>query len=239
MLNSMAEVLLTPCSWCCMQLFILWLVATYRLDYLSMTTKRWRNRRQRVMTGVHACCPVALVLSGKRRHPDSGICKPSTYPIVTLGNVIGHFLMGMKMLDLSSQGGVILLHHCPINSRSEYCVVMEKEFVVWGVQSSVVCMRGSIEGARMDGAPASVSSKEFREWRRKVMLDEGGDDILVTIGDNEVVASACCIEIVLPSRAWVDARLRTSRRRGLILLVSLHGFDPFILIGYLTIKDHG
>jgi len=36
------------------------------------------------MTGAHARCPVALVLSGKQRHPDSGICKPSTYPVVTM-----------------------------------------------------------------------------------------------------------------------------------------------------------
>jgi len=44
------------------------------------------------MTGARAHCPVALVLLGKRRRPDLGICKPSMYPVITMLSRLQSFI---------------------------------------------------------------------------------------------------------------------------------------------------
>ena len=75
--NGMAEVLLTSCSRCYAQVFISWLVATYRLDYSSLaaendgvlkTSARSRGRGQYSELGgdaTHARCPATSVESGE------------------------------------------------------------------------------------------------------------------------------------------------------------------------------
>ena len=59
----------------------------------------------------------------------------------------------------------------------------------------------------------------------KVIGNEGGDNVFFAIWDNEEVASASTVEIVLPSWAWMDSWLRTVGARGASFYVSIHGFS--------------
>jgi len=82
----------------------------------------------------------------------------------------------------------------------------------------------------MDGTAVAISGQKFWEGGVKVILDEGGNNIVIAIRDDKIVMGAHYIEVVLPPRTRVDTRLRTSWGRSLILLVSLHGHNPCVLV---------
>jgi len=101
-------------------------------------------------------------------------------------------------------------------------------------------LRDGVERARVDSAVATVSGKEFGEWIAEVITDEGGNHIFVAERDDKEVASTSGVEVVLPARTGMGARLRSERGWHVILLVCfLQLFDYGVLIRYLPIKDHG
>ena len=86
----------------------------------------------------------------------------------------------------------------------------------------VVSDRASMEGTGVDRAVVAVSCKYFGEGHVKVVRDEWHDNIFFAIWDNEEVTSTCSIEVVLPSRARVDAWLRTSGTGGAFFGFCIH-----------------
>jgi len=86
----------------------------------------------------------------------------------------------------------------------------------------VLSDRTSVKGARVDGTTTSISGKEFRKGGVNVVRNKGGDDILVTVRNDEKVARANGIEVVLPSRTWEHTWLRASGTGSVSFCVSIH-----------------
>ena len=82
----------------------------------------------------------------------------------------------------------------------------------------------SMKGARMDGTSASVSGEELWESGVKVVGDEWGNDVLITVWNDKKVAHTHSIEIVLPSQAREYTQLRASGTRSTSLCISVHCF---------------
>jgi len=82
----------------------------------------------------------------------------------------------------------------------------------------------SVKGARMDGASATISGKEFGKGGMEVVRNERGDDVLFTIWDDEEVAGTHGVEVVLPPGTGKDTRLGTSGTRSAFFSISVHCF---------------
>ena len=87
----------------------------------------------------------------------------------------------------------------------------------------------SMKGARMDCTSTTICSKEFWKGGVEVIRDEGGDNILFTIGNDKKVVGACLSKVILPSGTWEDAWLRTIRTRGLSFSISVSSLELHIL----------
>jgi len=59
----------------------------------------------------------------------------------------------------------------------------------------------------------------------EIIGDKRGDDVFFAIGNNKKVAGADSIEVVLPSRTWVDAWLGTVGTWSPSFYVSVHCFS--------------
>jgi len=85
--------------------------------------------------------------------------------------------------------------------------------------------RASMKGVRVDCATATISGKELREGCMEVVGNEGGDDVLFAIWNDKEVASTGSIEIVLPSRTWVNFWLGTIRTGSAFFCISIHSLS--------------
>jgi len=83
----------------------------------------------------------------------------------------------------------------------------------------------SMKGARVNGTSATIGGKEFGEGSVEVIGDEGGNDILLTIWNDEKVTCACGIEVVLPPGTREDARLGTSGTGSVLFSISVHSLS--------------
>jgi len=128
----------------------------------------------------------------------------------------------VEVLNFALECGVVFTNKCPIYKISKLCTFSQKEFIFGGDGSVVVADRISMKRVRVDDTATTVGGKEFREGGMEIIRDEGGDDILFSIGDNKEMASAGGIEVVLPSRTWEDAWLRTTRTGSMSFSVSIH-----------------
>lgn len=61
----------------------------------------------------------------------------------------------------------------------------------------------------MNGISMSLCGQELRKGTIKIIQDEGGDSVLLSIGDDEEVTSSGGIPVVAPSRSWKYTWLRT------------------------------
>ena len=98
--------------------------------------------------------------------------------------------------------------------------------------------RASMKGARVNGTATSIGGEEFGKGGVEVVGDEGGDNVLFAIGNDEKVVGTNGVEVVLPPRSWVNSWLRTIGTRGASLCVSIpcFGFQRF---GFsLLVQDH-
>ena len=103
----------------------------------------------------------------------------------------------------------------------------------------VVSDSASMEGTGMDSAAPTISRKQFGEGHVKVIGNEWRDNIFFAIWDNKEVMGACGIEIVLPSRARVNAWLRTSGTGGVLLGFSVYCFGFQRVSLDLLVQDYG
>jgi len=79
--------------------------------------------------------------------------------------------------------------------------------------------RTGMKRARVNCAAMSISGKELGEGRVKIIGNEGGDDILVTIRDNEEMTCTDGVKVVLPARARKHTWLRACGTWGMSLCV--------------------
>jgi len=96
----------------------------------------------------------------------------------------------------------------------------------------------SMKGTRMDGAATTISGKEFGKGGMEVIGNERGDNIFFTVGNDKKVVGTCFSEVVLPSRTWKDAWLRTIGTWGLSFSVSVHGLVLYVLCFGMLVQDH-
>jgi len=79
-----------------------------------------------------------------------------------------------------------------------------------------------MKGARVDGTTMSVSGKELGKGGVEVVGNEGGDDVLVAVGNDKKVARTKGVEVVLPSRARKYTWLRAGGTGSMSLCISVH-----------------
>jgi len=85
--------------------------------------------------------------------------------------------------------------------------------------------RVSVKGARVNCTAMTISGKKFREGGMKVVGNKGGDDVLFAIRNDKEMASTSCVEVVLPSRTWVNSWLRTIRTGSASFCISVHSLS--------------
>ena len=140
------------------------------------------------------------------------------------GNLDGFGVVGAEVLDFSHKGGVVFFGQCPIYKVSVLSPLLKEQFVFGGNGRVVVPYGSGMERTGMDGATTTVSGKEFWECGVEVVRDEGGNNILIAVGNDKEVTGACGCKVVLPAWAWEYARLRTAGTGGLSFGISVHDF---------------
>ena len=88
----------------------------------------------------------------------------------------------------------------------------------------VVPHGSGVKGTGVNGATMTIGGKKFWKCGIKVVGNEGGDDIFIAIRDDKEVTGASGCEIVLPTRTWEYAGLRTTGTGGLSFSISVHSF---------------
>ena len=81
----------------------------------------------------------------------------------------------------------------------------------------------SIKGVGMNAAATTIGGKELREGSMEIVRDDGGNNVFLAIWDDKKVASTGGVEVVLPSRTWVDSWLRTVGTGSAPFSISVHG----------------
>ena len=155
------------------------------------------------------------------------------------GDLVGLLVMGVEVLDLSSQYGVILSDDGIVNGIRIGLFINDEKFIVREERGVTLNISTSMEGIRVDNAVISISGQEFWEGAGHVIADEMGNYILVAIGDDKVMASVGCHPILFPSWTWVDTRLRDCRARSLPFGISISSFDCGLLCSQLVIENDG
>jgi len=140
------------------------------------------------------------------------------------GELCGLGIVGAEVLDFSNKCCIVFLAQSPINKVSELHTTGEQQFVFGGYGSVVLSNWASVKGTGMDCTTMAVSSQEFRKGGVKIVRDEGGNDVLFTIGDDEEMAGLDSIKVVLLARTGVYSWLRAGGTGGTSLCVSIHGF---------------
>ena len=103
----------------------------------------------------------------------------------------------------------------------------------------VLSDRAGVKGTRVDGTTTSVGGKELGEGCMEVVGDEGGNDVLVTVGNDEEVTRTNGVEVVLPAGARIYSWLRAGGTRGASLCISVHRFSFQRFDFGLLVQDHG
>ena len=140
------------------------------------------------------------------------------------GDLDGFGVVGTEVLDFSQEGGVVFFSQGPIYNVSILSPLLKEQFVFGGNGRVVVPYGSGMERMGMDGAATTVGGKEFWECGIEVVGNEGGDNVLIAIGNDKEMTGARGCKIVFPARAWEYARLRTTGTGGLSFGVSVHGF---------------
>ena len=142
-----------------------------------------------------------------------------------MSNLCGLGVVGTEVLDLSSECCIIFLAQGPIDKVSVLHTLNEQEFILGGNGGVVLSNWTSVKGTGVDHATMAVSGKEFRESGMEVIRDKGGDYVFFTIGNDKKVTGPDSVEIVLPSRTWVNSWLGAIRAGSLSLYISFHCFS--------------
>jgi len=79
-----------------------------------------------------------------------------------------------------------------------------------------------MKGMRVDGTTASISGEELGKGGMKVIGNEGGDNVLVTVRNDKKVMHTNGVEVVLPSWARKYTWLRASGTGSASLCISIH-----------------
>ena len=140
------------------------------------------------------------------------------------GNLSGFGMVGVEILDFTLECGIVLTNKCPIYKVSKLSSLCQEKFIL-GRDGSVVLPNGvSIERMGMDSTATTISGKKFGEGGVEVIGNEGGDNVLFTVGDNKKVVGTHSVKVVLPSRTRENTRLGTVRTWSMPLNISFHGF---------------
>jgi len=131
-------------------------------------------------------------------------------------------MVGAEVLNFALECGVVFTNECPIYKISKLCTFGQKKFIFGGDSGVVVANGTSMKRTRM-GTAATVSSKKFRKGSMEIIRNKGGNDVLFTVGDDKEMTGTGRVEVVLPSRTWEDAWLRTVRTRSSSFSISVHG----------------
>jgi len=76
----------------------------------------------------------------------------------------------------------------------------------------------------VDRATSAISSEELGKGGVEIVGDEGGDDVLFAIRDDEEMVGPNGVKVVLPSRTWVHSWLGTIGAWGPSFCISVHHF---------------
>ena len=134
----------------------------------------------------------------------------------------GFRMVSAEVLHFPDEYRIVFFVQGPVNEVGELHTTSEQEFVFRRNGSVVVSDWVSMERAGMNCATVAVSSKKFREGGMEIVGDEGGNNVFLAIRDNKEMASANGIEVVLPSRTWLNFWLGTIGAQSTPLRVSVH-----------------
>jgi len=89
----------------------------------------------------------------------------------------------------------------------------------------VVLSNGTgVKGTRVNSATASIGGEELGKGGVKVVGNEGRNDVLVAVRNNEEMTCTDGVEVVLPSWAREYTWLRASGTWSTSLCISVHCF---------------
>jgi len=140
------------------------------------------------------------------------------------GNLDRLGVVGAEVLDFSQEGGIVLFGQGPIYKVSILSAFLKEQLVFGGNGGMVVPNGSGMEGTGMDSAATTIGGKKFWECGIKVVGNERGNNVLIAIGNDKEMTGASGCEIVLPTRAWEYAGLRTTGTGGLPFGISIHSF---------------
>ena len=109
-------------------------------------------------------------------------------------------IVSAKVLHFALEGSVDFLLSSPVDRICMNSVLNEELLDTWSIRASShrwVCT--GMERARVNGAAQSSCCQEFRKGGIEVVRNEGGNDILFSVGDDEKVSSAGGVPVVAPS----------------------------------------
>jgi len=89
----------------------------------------------------------------------------------------------------------------------------------------VLSDRTGVKGARVDSTVTSISGEKLGKGHVEVVRNEGGDYVLIAIGDNKEVTHTNGVEVVLPTGARKYTWLRACRTGSMSLCVSVPCFS--------------
>ena len=158
----------------------------------------------------------------------------------TLSEADGVGVVSPKVLKFSSKGSIVLLSSSPVDRICMNSVFNKELFNTRPIRASShgwVCM--GMERPRMNGAAASLGCQEFRKGTVEVIGDEGGDGVLLAIGNDKEMASSGGVPVIAPSGSWKCTRLGTFWSRSGMFFVCrcIHTGD--IELATTFIQDQG
>jgi len=148
-------------------------------------------------------------------------------------------VVGAEVLYFSDECCIIFLAQSPVNEVGKLHTTSEQKFVLRRYGGVVLSNWTSMKRTGVDCTTTAVSSEEFGESSVEIIRNEGGDNVLFTIRDNKKMAGTNSIEIVLPSRTWVNSWLRAVRAWSLSLCISFHRFSFQCFNLGLLVQNHG
>ena len=91
---------------------------------------------------------------------------------------------------------------------------------------------------RVNRAVISISGKKFGKGVTEIVSNKGGDDVIVSLWNDEEVASSSHVEVILPARTGMGAGLGVSRRWHQVFFVCFQCSNLLLLIQDLAVKNH-
>jgi len=156
-----------------------------------------------------------------------------------MSNLCSFGVVGAEVLDFSDECRIVSFAQGPVNEVSKLHATSKEQFVFGGNSGVVVSNWMGMKRARVDCATMAVSGKELGKGGMEIVGNERGNNIFFAIWDDKEMASTGGVEVVLPSRTWVNSWLGTVGTGSASFYVSIHGFSFYYVSLSLLVQDYG